>query len=108
MNAWYRDQSGRLIKIEFEVCLENFFESLVHSHTLGMMADDGSNHGENENLNHNDPPMRSLREYLQLPRSSTPSCIIFPHQGNNFNFKPDTIPLLPKFHGIESEILICT
>jgi hypothetical protein len=67
------------------------------------MADDGSNHGENENLNHNDPPMLSLREYLQTPRSSTPSCIIFSHQGNNFNFKPGIIPLLPKFHGIESE-----
>jgi hypothetical protein len=32
MNTCYRDQSGRLIKIEFEVCLENLFESSVNSH----------------------------------------------------------------------------
>jgi hypothetical protein len=103
MNAWYRDQSGCLIKIEFEVGLDNLFESSIHSHTLGTMADDGSDHGENENMNLNGPSMWTLREYLQPPRNSTLSCIIFSHQGNNFNFKPGTIPLLPKFHGVEYE-----
>jgi hypothetical protein len=46
--------------------------------------------------------MRTLREYLQPPQNSAPSCIVFPPQGNNFNFKPGMIPLLPKFH-VESE-----
>ena len=32
-----------------------------------------------------------------------PSCIIFPTNANNFNFKPGMISLLPKFHGLDSE-----
>ena len=107
MIAWYSDQSGRLIKTEFEPCFDNLFDSLVHSHILSTMEDNGSDHGENENEirieRPNDPPMRTLREYLQPPRNSAPSCIVFPPQGNNFNFKPSMIPLLPKFHGVESE-----
>uniref|UniRef100_A0A2N9IKQ4 RNA-directed DNA polymerase n=1 Tax=Fagus sylvatica TaxID=28930 RepID=A0A2N9IKQ4_FAGSY len=61
------------------------------------MEDNGSDHGENENEIRierpndppNDPPMRTLREYLQPPRNSAPSCIVFPLQANNFNFKPE-------------------
>jgi hypothetical protein len=37
------------------------------------------------------------------PRNSAPSCVFFPLHGNNFNFKPDMILVLPKFHHIESE-----
>ena len=107
MIAWYRDQSGRLIKTEFEPCFDNLFDSPIHSHILGTMDDNGSDHGENENEirieRPNDPPMRTLHEYLQPPRNSAPSCIVFPPQGNNFNFKPSMIPMLPKFHGVESE-----
>uniref|UniRef100_A0A2N9I9L5 Reverse transcriptase/retrotransposon-derived protein RNase H-like domain-containing protein n=1 Tax=Fagus sylvatica TaxID=28930 RepID=A0A2N9I9L5_FAGSY len=111
MIAWYRDQSGRLIKTEFEPCFDNLFDSPVHSHILGTMDDNRIDQGGNENEIRierpndppNDPPMRTLREYLQPPRNSAPSCIVFPLQANNFNFKPGMIPLLPKFHGIESE-----
>jgi hypothetical protein len=108
MNAWYRDQSGHLIKIEFEVCSKILFESSVHSQTLGTMADHGSNHGENENLNHNDPPMRSLRKYLQPPHSSTPSCIIFPHQGNNLISNQVRFHYFLNSMVLSLRILICT
>uniref|UniRef100_A0A2N9H0L4 Reverse transcriptase/retrotransposon-derived protein RNase H-like domain-containing protein n=1 Tax=Fagus sylvatica TaxID=28930 RepID=A0A2N9H0L4_FAGSY len=60
---------------------------------LGTMEDNGSDHGQNENEirieRPNDPPMRTLREYLQPPRNSAPSCIVFLLQANNFNFKPE-------------------
>uniref|UniRef100_A0A2N9IPP2 Reverse transcriptase/retrotransposon-derived protein RNase H-like domain-containing protein n=1 Tax=Fagus sylvatica TaxID=28930 RepID=A0A2N9IPP2_FAGSY len=97
MIAWYRDQSGRLIKTEFEPCFDNLFDSPVHSHILGTMDDNRIDQGGNENEIRierpndppNDPPMRTLREYLQPPRNSAPSCIVFPLQANNFNFKPE-------------------
>ncbi|KAJ4723222.1 Integrase [Melia azedarach] len=51
------------------------------------MAENESIHGENEN-----PHVRTMREYLQPPRNSSPSCFIFPLNANNFNFKPDKDP----------------
>ena len=36
-------------------------------------------------------------------RTSVPSCIIFPLNGQTFDFKPGMIQLLPTFHGMESE-----
>ena len=70
MIACYRDQSGHLIKTEFELCCDNLFDSPVHSHILSTMEDNGSDHGEKENeirIEHpndppNDPPMRTLRD----------------------------------------------
>ncbi|XP_022862089.1 uncharacterized protein LOC111382375 [Olea europaea var. sylvestris] len=44
-----------------------------------------------------------MRDYLQLPQNSAPSCFIFPLNANNFRFKLGMIPLLPNFHGLESE-----
>jgi hypothetical protein len=49
MIAWYRGQTGRLIKVDFEVCFGNLFDSPGHCHILGTMDDNGNNHGENEN-----------------------------------------------------------
>ncbi|XP_042980004.1 uncharacterized protein LOC122310192 [Carya illinoinensis] len=46
---------------------------------------------------------RTLRDYLQPVRTGTPSCIIQPLNANNFNFKPGIIPLIPHFHGMDSE-----
>ncbi|XP_022859157.1 uncharacterized protein LOC111379951, partial [Olea europaea var. sylvestris] len=62
------------------------------------MADNESIHDENENQQ-----VRTMRDYLQPPRNSTPSCFIFPLNANNFRFKSGMIPLLPNFHGLESE-----
>jgi len=36
-------------------------------------------------------------------RTSAPSCIIFPPDASHFNFKPDSMQLLPIFHGLELE-----
>ena len=52
---------------------------------------------------HNHQPIRTLRDYLQPTRSSAPLCIIFSNNANNFNFEPNMISLLPKFHGLDYE-----
>ncbi|XP_042957986.1 uncharacterized protein LOC122293473 [Carya illinoinensis] len=59
-----------------------------------------------ENENHDREMVnqnRTLRDYLQPVRTGTPSCIIQPLNANNFNFKPGIIPLIPHFHGMDSE-----
>ena len=49
------------------------------------------------------PPIATMRDCLQPPRSATPSCIIVHLAINRFSFKPGMIPLLPRFHGMEFE-----
>lgn len=96
MLTWHRDpNSSRLIRENIESFPNNLSSSSSHSHT---MAENESVHEENENQN-----VRTMRAYLQPPRNSTPSCFILPLNANNFRFKPGMIPLLPNFHGLESE-----
>ena len=86
---------------------DNLFDSLTNSHTVDIMADIESNHGDENILNnedfHDHQPIRTLKEYLQPTRTSAPSCIIFPTNANNFNFDPCMILLLTKFHGLDFE-----
>ena len=58
----------------------------------------------------NDPPHdnplyanRSMHEYINPTRTSTPSCIEFPPNTPYQGFKPEMIQLLPTFHGLENE-----
>ena len=105
MRVWCHDSDNRLIRIESNNLFGNLSDSFMHSHTLDIMVDLESNHGDENNLNnenfHAYQPIRTLRDYLQPTRSSAPSCIIFPTNANNFNFKPCMISLLPKFHGFD-------
>ena len=55
---------------------------------------------ENEHVN---ASIRTIREYLQPPCISTSSCFIFPLNTNNFRVRPGMIPLIPNFHGLELE-----
>ena len=102
MSVWQRDHTRRLYRIE----LEQVIVELTKPYTklfdnLSTMADDENTQGDNEY--HNDPPVRSLRDYLQPTRTSTPSCIVFPDAVGNLGMKPGVIRLLPKFHGLDSE-----
>ena len=112
MCVWCRDSDNCLSRIESNNLFGNLSDSFTHSHTLDIMADLESNHGDENNLNnknfHAYQPIRNLRDYLQPTRSSAPSCIIFPTNANNFNFKPGMTSLLPKFHGLDSIILTYT
>jgi len=55
------------------------------------------------NKNNKNNCVRTLRDYMNPTRTSARSCIIFPLDASHFNFKPDIIPLLPTFHGLELE-----
>ena len=103
MSVWQRDLTNRLYRVE----LEQFFVDLPYSYlepfdNLIIMADyDEVNQGENEH--NNAIPVRTLRDYLQPTKASTPSCIVFPNVVGNFEMKPGVIQLLPKFHGLDYE-----
>ena len=96
MVIWYRSHnSRRLVRNNSETLFGNLFESSPHTST---MAENESVQDENENQQ-----VRTMRYYLQPPRNSSPSCFIFPLNANNFRFKSGMIPLLPNFHGLDSE-----
>ena len=46
---------------------------------------------------------QSLKDYLHLTRIATPSCIMFPANTPQIDFKPDMIQLIPTFYGLENE-----
>ncbi|RVW86622.1 hypothetical protein CK203_045659 [Vitis vinifera] len=59
--------------------------------------DQHSQHGQE-----NDPNLyRSMRDRMHPPRMSAPSCIIPPTE--QLIIRPHIVPLLPTFHGMESE-----
>lgn len=69
MSGWARDPiSHRLVKGNFETFFDNLFDSLSSSHsspnTSHTMVDNETIHEEHVNVN---VPMRTMREYLQLP-----------------------------------------
>ena len=49
-----------------------------------------------------DNPVRTLKDYLHPARTSIPSCIMFPSNTSQLNFKPRMIQLLPTFHGLDN------
>ncbi|XP_042954342.1 uncharacterized protein LOC122290772 [Carya illinoinensis] len=98
MTSWTRDHTSRLFRTESLT----FFSSA--SSSVESSSDTDSVMAENENHDREmGNPNRTLRDYLQPVRTSTPSCIIQPLDANNFNFKPEMIPLIPHFHGMDSE-----
>ncbi|RVW21446.1 hypothetical protein CK203_110474 [Vitis vinifera] len=91
---WIRDIGGRLIKCdtpqrgELEVIL-NIMEAAPE--------DQHSHQGRQDNLNE----FRSMRDRMHPPRMSAPSCIVPPTE--QLVIRPYLVPLLPTFHGMESE-----
>ncbi|KAL6330465.1 hypothetical protein AAG906_040395 [Vitis piasezkii] len=59
--------------------------------------DQHSHHGHQDNPN----ALRSMRDRMHPPRMSAPSCIVPPTE--QLVIRPHIIPLLPTFHGMESE-----
>ena len=94
MPYWIRDSEGRLLKIknrhktELELCI-NVMEATPE--------DQHSQHALEENIN----AYRSLRDPIHPPRMSAPSCIVPPTE--QLVILPHIIPLLPTFHGMESD-----
>jgi len=73
----------------------------MSQHNENMPVAHGGDHSDQDPLEPD--AFRPLREYLHPPRQTTPSCIVLPVNHHRFNFKLDTIQLLPTFHGMESE-----
>ncbi|RVW12621.1 Retrovirus-related Pol polyprotein from transposon 17.6 [Vitis vinifera] len=59
--------------------------------------DQHSHQGRQDNLNE----FRSMRDRMHPPRMSAPSCIVAPTE--QLVIRPYLVPLLPTFHGMESE-----
>ncbi|RVW78267.1 hypothetical protein CK203_055748 [Vitis vinifera] len=89
-----RDQEGRLVRIETPRATEL---EIILEVMENQPEDQHSQHGQE-----NDPNLyRSMRDRMHPPRMSAPSCIIPPTE--QLIIRPHIVPLLPTFHGIESE-----
>ena len=89
MLGWERDLSGRLQRTteESQPNMEDTEES-------------------NNNNNRPRPPMqdqRTMREFLNPPRLSTPSCFMLPPNHDHVTIRPQVVPQLPIFRGTENE-----
>ena len=54
-------------------------------------------HGRGENRQHN------MYDHMNPIRAVAQSCIVLPPQSQWFVVRPNLLPLLPQFHGLESE-----
>ena len=94
MPYWIQDSEGKLVKIEtpheikLELCV-NVMEATPE--------DQHSQHALEENFN----AYRSMRDHMHPPRMSASSCIMPPIE--QLVIRPHIVPLLPHFHGMESE-----
>jgi len=84
MRIWSHTLSGRLCRVS-----SSFSENMAEE-------DNQSLHNENNRV-------RTLRDYINPTRTSTPSSIVFPPDASHFNFKSDIIQLLPSFHDLDLE-----
>ncbi|WJZ91317.1 hypothetical protein VitviT2T_010401 [Vitis vinifera] len=94
MPYWIRDQEGRLVRIEnpqdteLDICV-NIMDP--------PQEDQNSQHGQGGNPN----AYLSMRDRIHPPRMSAPSCIV--PSLEQLVIRPHIVPLLPNFHGMESE-----
>ncbi|RVW36265.1 hypothetical protein CK203_103025 [Vitis vinifera] len=94
MPYWIRDQEGRLVRIEnpqdteLDICV-NIMDP--------PLEDQNSQQGQGGNPN----AYLSMRDRMHPPRMSAPSCIVPPLE--QLVIRPHIVPLLPNFHGMESE-----
>ena len=96
MFQWFRNSDCRLVKIS--IPQESDFELGLNLNTMEPPhAEQQSQKGIKRNLN----AYRSMRDHIHPPRRSGPSFIV--PQTEHMVLKPYLVPLLPTFHGMESE-----
>ena len=96
MNHWDRNTAGRLKKSSAPQ--EQGCEVSIHSGQMEPPPEEQqSHHGVHRNSN----VYRSMRDHINPPRVSAPSCIVPPL--DDIVIKPYIVPQLPTFHGMESE-----
>ncbi|RVW13739.1 hypothetical protein CK203_087185 [Vitis vinifera] len=94
MRNWIRDSGGRLVKRETPHNKELELSLNIMEATL---EDQHNHHGHQDNPNES----RSMRDRMHPPHMSAPSCIVPPIE--QLVIRPHIVPLLPTFHGMESE-----
>ena len=96
MHTWHRDTTYGLSRAE---------PRNNNPITVNQMEGSQNNYGENKyNQEYQDNiPKRTLHDYLQPTRTSTPSCMVTPNTVGTFDIKPEIVQLLPKFYGLDSE-----
>ncbi|RVW77411.1 hypothetical protein CK203_048023 [Vitis vinifera] len=92
MPNWIQDSGERLVKLETSHKKELELSSNIMEATL----EDQHSHQDNPNA------FRSMRDRMHPPRMSAPSCIVPPTE--QLGIRQHIVPLLPTFHGMESEI----
>ena len=91
-----RDTVGRLERSSTPQ--EQSCELSIHS---GQMEPPPEEQQSQQRVHGNPNAYRSMRDHIHPPRVSAPSCIVPPSE--DIIIKPYIVPLLPTFHGMESE-----
>ena len=104
MFQWFRNSKCRLFKISIpqEPQESQEIDSKVSLNSNPMEPpheEQQSQQGVDKNLN----SFRSMRDHIHPPRMSAPSCIVPPAE--ELVVRPYLMPLLPTFHGMESQSL---
>ena len=93
---WVRNSEGSLIKVsvlqESNSELNIFFNQMEHL--------EGEQYDQYP-VERNPNAYRSMRDHIHPPRLISPSCIVPPTE--KMVIRPHIVPLLPTFHGMESE-----
>jgi hypothetical protein len=96
MSVWQRDHTNCLYRVEFEQFFVDLTDSNLEPFDNLIIKADHDEVNQEENERNNAILVRTLRDYQQPTRASTPSCIVFPNVVGNFEMKPGVIQLLPQ------------
>ena len=96
MFQWIRNSEDKLVKIS--ILQESDSELVLNFNTMEPPPEEQQSQlGVERNPN----TYRAMRDHIHPPRMSAPSCIVPPTE--QMVVRPYLVPLLPTFHGMESE-----
>ena len=96
MFQWFRNSEGRLGKIIIPWELDSKL-----SLNFNTMEPPPEEQQSQQAVEMNPNAYKSMRDHIHPPRMSAPSCIVPPTE--QMVVRPYLVPLLPTFHGMESE-----
>ena len=96
MHHWDRNITGRL-----ERSSASQEQSCEVSFNSQQMEPTPEEQQSQQGVHRNPNAYRSMRDHIHPPRVSSPSCIVPPSE--DIIIKPYLVPMLPTFHGMESE-----
>ena len=96
MFQWFRNLKGRLVKIS--IVKESDDGLGLNFNTMEPPPEEQQSQ---QGVERNPNAYSSMRDHIHPPRMSAPSCIVPPTE--QMIVRPYLLPLLPTFHGMESE-----